>query len=348
MKRQLEPGLMAGIDVSLRELKVAYQSLRGETIEIAVENNVNGWRKLAALFGGKRRCSRVVLEATGTFHMDVAIHLAETAGVEIMVVNPLAARRFAEAQMRRAKTDRVDALVLLAFAQRMAFKPWQPPRAAILAFRTVARHLGRLVGERVAVQNQIAAVRATQTTSTFVIDDLVDAVDALGKRIAACEAEALRITASDPELAASHAALDSVPGIADRAAILITAEFAVLDRAMTPDQVIAHAGLDPRPYQSGTIKGARKISKVGNSRLRAAIHLPSITAATHDPSVRAAYEKLLERGKLKPVALTAIGRRLLRVCWVLHKTGGTWNPTLFQPKGAAVDAPTATTSRSFP
>jgi hypothetical protein len=34
MKRQLEPGLMAGIDVSLRELKVAYQSLRGETEEI--------------------------------------------------------------------------------------------------------------------------------------------------------------------------------------------------------------------------------------------------------------------------------------------------------------------------
>ena len=41
-----------------------------------------------------------------------------------MVVNPCAARRFAQAHMVRAKTDAIDAEGLLLFLQRMPFQPW--------------------------------------------------------------------------------------------------------------------------------------------------------------------------------------------------------------------------------
>ena len=54
----------------------------------------------------------------------------------------------------------------------------------------------------------------------------------------------------------------------------------LLDRAdMSPREVVAHAGLDPRPRPSGSRDAKRQISRVGNTRLRAALFLPARVAA---------------------------------------------------------------------
>ncbi len=49
----------------------------------------------------------VVLEATGVYHLDLALALHRARGIDVMVVNPRAARDFAKTIMRRAKTDAV-------------------------------------------------------------------------------------------------------------------------------------------------------------------------------------------------------------------------------------------------
>ena len=49
--------------------------------------------------------ARVCLEATGIYHLQLALALDRRADIELMVVNPCAARRFAQAHMVRAKTD---------------------------------------------------------------------------------------------------------------------------------------------------------------------------------------------------------------------------------------------------
>ena len=206
-------GMCAGIDVSLKELSIAWKNRKGERQEFSAPNTAVGHKKLADMFGRTSRPSRIVIEATGSFHIDLAIRLAEEPGIEVMIVNPLAARRFAQAQMRRAKTDRVDALMLLEFAERMEFVAWTPPRAVILEFRAVGRHLSRLVEERTALQNQIAAASATSTTPAFVLSDLREGLTAIEARIGACQAEALRVVASDEPLTAGHRALVTVKGM---------------------------------------------------------------------------------------------------------------------------------------
>jgi len=328
--------MCAGIDVSLKELSIAWKNRKGERQEFSAPNTAVGHKKLADMFGRTSRPSRIVIEATGSFHIDLAIRLAEEPGIEVMIVNPLAARRFAQAQMRRAKTDRVDALMLLEFAERMEFVAWTPPRAVILEFRAVGRHLSRLVEERTALQNQIAAASATSTTPAFVLSDVRAGLTAIEARIGACQAEALRVVASDEPLTAGHRALVTVKGIADRSAILIASELAVLDPTMTADEVVAQAGLDPRPYQSGTLKGARRTSKVGNARLRGAMFMPAMVAARYNPPVREWYESLIQRGKGATVAFTAVARRLLRTLWVIYKTKTAWDDALFRPKAPRV------------
>ncbi len=70
---------------------------------------------------------RVCLESTGTYGLDLALALHRAVGIEVMVLNPRAARNFAKALMRRSKTDPIDARVLREYVRRMEFVPWHPP-----------------------------------------------------------------------------------------------------------------------------------------------------------------------------------------------------------------------------
>jgi uncharacterized OB-fold protein len=92
----------------------------------------------------------------------------------------------------------------------------------------------------------------------------------------------------------------------------ILAELAVLPEDMTTRQWVAHAGPDPRDYESGSsVRAATRISKVGNRHLRAALFMPAMVAARYEPRVHAYYEKLIERGKKPLQAIVAVMRKLL-------------------------------------
>ena len=83
----------------------------------------------------KAKVSQVCLEATGAYHIDSAVALHDSGYFEVTVVNPKSAKRFAQATMRRTRTDAVDAVMLAEYAGRMSFAPWQRPSNAVLAIR---------------------------------------------------------------------------------------------------------------------------------------------------------------------------------------------------------------------
>src|ERR1700674_1860805 len=85
-------------------------------------------------------------------------------------------------------------------------------------------------------------------------------------------------------------------------------------------QWVAHAGLDPRPYESGiSIHRPRRITKVGNRHLRAALYMPALVAIQHDPNVKAFYNKLIAAGKKPMQAVVAVMRKLLHAIWGMLK-----------------------------
>jgi len=324
----------AGVDVGGKELTVTLVRGRNEPVHLTIPNTPDGHATLRRALRKKAGIARVALEATGTYHLDLALLLARTDGIELMVVNPLAARRFAQAQMRRAKTDRVDAQVLLEFCQRMAFEPWAPPSPAALELRNISRHLAALIADQTALKNRLHAAQATETTPRFVLADLADQTAAIAERILRCQAEGERVAHSDPDLQAAFSSLLSMPGLAERSAVLLLGELAVLDPSMSPDEVVGHAGLDPRPIQSGTRGNkdtARKISKVGNSRIRAAMFMVAHNAAQRGV-VGEFRDRLIARNKPYYLAQTAVMRRLLRVCWVLIVKKASWDGALFAPR----------------
>jgi len=78
---------------------------------------------------------RVCLEASGNYSLDLALTLQAHRQVEISVINPRRARRFAESLGQRSKTDPVDARVLCEYAARMPWVAWQPPSSVALHLR---------------------------------------------------------------------------------------------------------------------------------------------------------------------------------------------------------------------
>ena len=75
-----------------------------------LRTTATSWRALGTWLRGLE-VNRVVMEATGRYHRKVHQCLHDR-GFEVVLVNPLRARRFAEATGHLAKTDRVDALML--------------------------------------------------------------------------------------------------------------------------------------------------------------------------------------------------------------------------------------------
>ncbi len=131
----------------------------------------------------------------------------------------------------------------------------------------------------------------------------------------------LDLIATDQELQQTLERLISVTGIAHASAIQLLGELLVMPEDMTAKQWVAMAGLDPRAHQSGTsVNKKPRLSKAGNRYLRIALYRPALSAAQHDPNVRAYYHHLIEnRGLKKLQALCAVMRKLLHAIHAMRK-----------------------------
>jgi transposase len=264
--------------------------------------------------------AKVVLEATGVYSLDLALALHRARRVDVMVANPRAISQFAGAYLRRSKTDSLDANVIVEFAIRMDFEPWTPPEPHIFDLRAVSRRIEGMVKMATQEKNRLHAATTFDEMSEIVRNDIEVNLRHLERRIDKMREKARELIAQHPDLERAFLHITSVKGIARSAGIQILAELAVLPENMDVRQWVAHAGLDPRVFQSGTsINKPARISRQGNGHIRRALFLPAIVAAQHEPHVKAFYEKLLGRGKTKMQANVAVMRKLLHAIYGMWK-----------------------------
>jgi transposase len=309
-----------GIDVSAKTLAVLIEQddERGQVLDFT--NDRGGHKKLIALVTKRGRSARVVLEATGIYSLDLAFALHRAKRIEVMVANPRALSQFAGAFLRRSKTDALDAEVIVEFAKRMPFKEWAPPDAACLDLRAISRRIESMTKSATQEKNRLHAADSFDEMSAVVRNDIEVNIRHLEKRIERLREQALALIAEYPELARNFKHITSIKGIADAAGIQILAEIAVLPKDMTVREWVAHAGLDPRQFQSGTsVNKPARISRRGNRHIRRGLFMPTIVAVQYEPNVKAFYEKLLARGKTKMQANVAVMRKLLHAIYGMTK-----------------------------
>ncbi|MFA6988821.1 MAG: transposase [Candidatus Gastranaerophilaceae bacterium] len=89
---------------------------------------------------------------------------------------------------------------------------------------------------------------------------------------------------------------------------------------------VAHAGLAPRQFQSGSsVHGKPRICKTGNKRLRKALYMPAMNAMRYNKPLSEFYRRLLEKGKLKMVALIAVMRKMLVLAVAILNSGKSYD-----------------------
>jgi transposase len=303
--------------VSADEIVVA---IAGKAERLTLANDLEGHARLVRLLTRGKAGARVCLEATGIYHLDLALALHRAPRVEVSVLNPASVRDFGRALMERSKTDRVDAGVLLAYAERMPFVPWQPPAPEILDLRAIVRRMGALTVTRTQERNRLHAAGRCSELTQAIAWDIEAHLEHIAQSLERLSEQAVAIVNGHPELARRFARLVSVRGIATTSALAILAELAVLPADMTARQWVAHAGLDPRQLESGTsLRKPTRISKAGNRHLRAALYMPAMVSTRHEPNIRGFYERRIATG-LKPIqALVAVERKLL------HAIHGMWS-----------------------
>jgi transposase len=318
-----------GIDVS-NDVFDATMQHGSAILREQFSNTKTGHRQFIRWALYRATSARVCLEATGIYHLQLALALDRCAGISLMVVNPCVARRFAQANMVRAKTDAIDADGLLQYLLRMEFRLWSAPREELLQLQSITHRLAQLDKEAIRERSRLHAARRAGAHTRLVQQDIQAHIAQIQRRLKLLRLEAYQVVNDDPQLAADARIVESAPGFAELSAAKILAELSSLPDDMTPAQWVAHAGLDPRPCESGSSQHSpRRISKQGNVRIRRTLFMPALVAIRRNANVSAYYEKLLKSGKAKLQAITAVMRRLLHALWGMPHHRQEWNGEKF-------------------
>ena len=280
------------------------------------ENSAAGYRALRKWLG-KEPVGRVVFEPTGAYHK--AFEAAFCERFPMVKVNPLQARRFAEAHGTRAKTDAVDAQMLarMGAAFDLAPQPSCSKEARVLRDLHFARTA--LIKDRTRLRNRI------QTQDIAVLKRQTKArITQVERQIAELDAEIEALIEARETTARSRDILCSMPGVGAvtaTALLILLPEIGTLERK----QVASLAGLAPITRQSGQWKGKAVIGG-GRKSLRDALYMPALVAVRHNPDLKAKYDNMRIAGKPAKVALVAIMRKLIEMANALVKADRKWSP----------------------
>ena len=137
-----------GVDISKSHLD-AFRLEDGATQRF--ENSAAGFRALQKWLG-KAPVARIVFEPTGPYHKAFETALGEK--FPLVKVNPLQARRFAEAYGTRAKTDTVDAQMLARMGAAFNLEPQAPCSKETLVLRDLHVARAALIKDRTRLRNR--------------------------------------------------------------------------------------------------------------------------------------------------------------------------------------------------
>src|SRR5258707_2894600 len=311
-----------GIDVSKDKLDVVCMDEQRQTQYAQVDNTAKGYAQLKHWLG-KGQVEAVCLEATGRYSEGVAEYLHE-AGYQVSVVNPARIRGYATSQLRRNKTDKLDATLITDFCRTQQPEAWTPPPPEVRQLQALVRHLTTLETAKQQADNRL---RDAAALPPLVIQQLKNQRDLLVEQIKQLK-QALQKHIDDfPDLKKQRDLMDSIPGIGKLTAAKLLAECRSVSRFDDVRQLVAFAGLNPAQHQSGSsIKKKTTISKTGNSAIRAALYMPAVSAKRHNPLLRPFAQRLLARGCCEMEVITAVMRKLLHLVYGVLKSGKPFDP----------------------
>lgn len=311
---------LVGIDIASETSEIEWQqSSQQRSQGLTVRQQVSDYQRLAEKPNELSSPSEtlVVIEATGNYWLHLALFLYQH-GFVVSVLNPAQARAFAQARLQRTKTDRVDAHLLTEFAQCINPPAWTPPPAICEQLQQLLARREDLIQMRTQERNRFHALQRHPHALPDLLASLQRHIQALQSEIDSLQQQIANLLNSDHAWRQAAQHLQSIPGVGViTTAYLLTATHN-FTRCQTPEQAAAFAGLVPHTHQSGSsVRAKPSVGGGGCAALRHVLYMAAVSAVQFNPLLRVFYLRLVERGKLKKVALCAVARKLVHIAWAI-------------------------------
>lgn len=383
--------ISVGIDVSKGKSMVCIMKPGGEVLKTPFEmlHSMESILHLVKLINSYDEEVRVILEDTGHYHLPVVTPLVEK-GIFTCCVNALRMKKFCSQSIRRAKTDKIDAVHIAQFGLTYwnELSPVKPPEYVYQELKLLARQyyqtVSMLVKAKVNLSNLLDQTMPgikelmNDSPGNHKLTDFVKryyhyghilemgekrfhydyckwakkqgyrVYERLAKEILAKAQNGIPVLPNSPvtkavvveavrvlheieisrdtilaqmqELAKSlpeFSLIREMPCIGDTLAPRIIAEIGDIRRFKNKHSLIAYAGIDAPPYQSGSFNATeRHISKRGNSYLRKTGYEIMQCLIQHKPIGDPVYDFICKKrheGKCGKEAMIAGLNKFLRI-----------------------------------
>ena len=314
---QLKNCTAIGIDVSKASLSVAGLT-KDKTYIYDVKNTVEELDHLAGKLVKANYTGKIICESTGHYHLKL-VSVFSKYPLELYVLNPLQSSKHSKANIRKTKSDPVDAetLATMCFTERNLPKPINSTDDKILIRLKMGQvcFIEKLIQR---IRGSVNLYAETYQELGFVESDiqlkLKEMLEQMRNMKEQMLAEIVSLVSAKKENKEDLEDVQRIPGISAPTAALLTQ----FDREVKDgNSWVAYVGLDTSVRESGTWKGRGKITKRGNRYLRKRLFLSAWGAMMHDKQFRAYYDKLRSNGRSYREALCIIAKKQIRIAYLI-------------------------------
>jgi len=310
--------MSVGIDVAKKKLDICLFNHTIPHKHFTISNSVLGVQKLIKILEeNDLKATPIVMESTGNYHIICMIMLIEEGFSKVKLVNPIISSRFFNAEVRKRKTDRIDAekLAHLGIVRKL-------PNVKISRKQIMSRKKLNMLNT---LESKYQAIKMSLRQFKKVCEDLGEedeltfeslegAMELIKKQIKEIK-DSLIEDCSDNKL---FKRLSKINGVSDKSAACICTVIEGKE-FRSKRALVGYAGLDISKKESGNYRGKGKITKRGNSYLRKVLFQTSWGLIMHNERFRAYYDRKRGEGRHYFEVLNMLSRKVLHIIYGLQK-----------------------------
>jgi transposase len=332
--------LTVGVDVSKNTLEVSVVAPEAkDSIDLgSFPNTTEGFKKIAKEVEKKTTQTEtetinLIIEPTGGYELPFVL-FANEKGWHIFTPNPYQVRQWAKGTGGRAKTDKIDARMLAQYGVCQSLPEWKPLPEHVARLEQLLKRQEELKDLLRQEQNRLHALNAKGTTAGPAIASVNRVIESLQKELDLVSGEVDQLFKDSPDFKEQLKKLKTTPGVGDRNApflLVVFHRWQLISTGKDDDKSLtAYTGLDPVPYQSGTsVHRHSGISRQGDSKIRSLLYMGALGGIRGDSPLTQFYQRLVNRGKAKKLALIACARKILIWAWAVFSKNTDFDPTRF-------------------
>lgn len=300
-----------GIDVGKQFLDTY---IHEKQIHWQEENTPEGIKRLLKRLS-YYRVERLVMEATGRYEFNLA-EAAYSKGLPVCIVKPLRIRRFAGAMDQLAKTDKIDAAVIAEFAVKVEPVPTPQKSKNLITIKNLITRRRQLISLRTQEVNRSCIMgKSLEPSCRRIIKSINAEIERVEKKLATQVKQ-------QAEWTDKQTLLNTAPGVGSTLIYTLLADLPELG-SLNKKEIAALVGVAPMNRDSGKLRGKRRVQG-GRASVRTVLYMATLSATQCNPVIKEFYNRLVEQGKHKKVAITACMRKFITMLNAMVRDNCVW------------------------